>query len=376
MSTHHFLSKITMLSPSVFWRERIIHLGCNRRLVGLSIFIVWICVGKLTGQNILQDYYQGNIDSMTKDAIQLIRMPDPVFKTLPPVSPGPRALTDAGFEQVHQTQNRFFTTRDQDSIFAYHFPKSSPNTILLLHGIKSSGYSYKRCASLLQEASQAEVYALDIRGHGRSGGVDGDVDYINQYADDLADIIKTIRKEKPDRKIIVAGHSMGGGIALRYAMNTYPETADGFILLAPLIGHNSPAFPAAEASPDSIEPFIKIHFGRIIGLKMLNEIGRTELNDLPVLFFNLPENMPSRKYTYRANMSMAPEDYQAGLQAVNAPMLVLIGSADEAFNATALQKAVLENSRAEMHIIEKSTHNSIVHHPETFKWVQKWFQQW
>lgn len=37
----------------------------------------------------------------------------------------------------------------------------------------------------------------------------------------------------------------------------------------------------------------------------------------PVLFFNLPETVPLRKYSYRANMSMTPDDYVAGLKAVN-----------------------------------------------------------
>lgn len=65
-----------------------------------------------------------------------------------------------------------------------------------------------------QEATQAEVFAIDLRGHGKSDGKDGDVDYINQYADDLADIVSAIRKQKPKGKIIIAGHSMGGGVAL------------------------------------------------------------------------------------------------------------------------------------------------------------------
>lgn len=67
---------------------------------------------------------------------------------------------------------------------------------------------YNKTAGLLQEATQAEVYAIDLRGHGRSDRNSGDVDYINQYVDDLGDIIKEIRKEKPSGKIIIAGHSM------------------------------------------------------------------------------------------------------------------------------------------------------------------------
>ncbi len=95
---------------------------------------------------------------------------------------------------------------------------------------------------MLQQATQSEVYAIDLRGHGKSFDKSGDVEYINQYADDVADIIKAIRQKKPTGKIIIAGHSMGGGVALIYAMNNYKETVDDFLFLEPLIGHNSPAF--------------------------------------------------------------------------------------------------------------------------------------
>jgi len=167
---------------------------------------------------------------------------------------------------------------------------------------------------------------------------------------------------------------MGGGVALNYAMQRNKETIDGFVLLAPLLGHNSPAIQQTPPTEiDSIEPFMKIHFARIIGLKMFNETGNHLHDSLPVLFFNLPENMPSVKYTYRANMSMAPEDYKAGLKSVSLPMLVLIGSEDEAFNAEATKKAVIENSQAETQIIEGATQNGIRHNPQVYEMINKWF---
>jgi pimeloyl-ACP methyl ester carboxylesterase len=120
---------------------------------------------------------------------------------------------------------------------------------------------------------------------------------------------------------------------------------------------------------------MKIHIERIIGLKLLNEIGNHEYDSLPVLFFNLPETVPLRKYSYRANVSMAPDDYVAGLKAINKPMLVLIGSEDEAFSAEALKKAVLENSNGEVHIIDKATHNGIRHNTQSFIFIEDWFSK-
>jgi alpha-beta hydrolase superfamily lysophospholipase len=340
----------------------------------ISIVTLFLSVTNASGQNILQDYFRGNKDSLVIEATNLINMPEPMFKPFEPTSIDLDAIKDMGFEQVYKAEDYYFTTRDNKKIFAYKFPKKSDNTIILIHGVKSTGYLYNKTAGLLQEATQAEVFAIDLRGHGKSDGKDGDVDYINQYADDLADIIKTIRKQKPKGKIIIAGHSMGGGVVLNYAIQKNKETIDGFLLFAPLIGHNSPAFQQTpQIEIDSIEPFMKIHFARIIGLKMFNEIGIHSHDSLSVLFFNLPENIPSRKYTYRANMSMAPEDYLEGLKSVNVPMLVLIGSKDEAFNAEAMKKAVVENCQAEIQIIEGVTHNGIRHNQQAYEFIKKWF---
>lgn len=340
----------------------------------VSIVTLFLSVTNASGQSILQDYFKGNKDSMVIEATKLIHMPEPDFKPFQSKYVDPNVIKEMGFEQVYKAEAYYFTVRDKKKMFAYKFPKKSDNTIILIHGVKSTGYLYNKTAGLLQEATQSEVFAIDLRGHGKSDGKDGDVDYINQYADDLADIINTIRKQKPNGKIIIAGHSMGGGVTLNYAMQKNKTKIDGYLLFAPLLGHNSPAFQQTQPTEtDSIEPFMKIHIARVIGLKMFNEIGNHLHDNLPVLFFNLPENMPSRKYTYRANISMAPEDYIVGLKSLNAPILVLIGNKDEAFNAEVLKKAVIENSQAQVQIIEGVTHNGIRHNPQAHEFIKKWF---
>lgn len=339
------------------------------------LFLCFLGSTTISAQSMLEQYFGGNKDSLIKEATNLIHTPEPTFNQAnQPTEPNPEAIADMGFEQVYKSETRYFTVRDKKRIFSYRLPNRSENTIVLIHGVASSAYLYNKTTGLLQEATQAEIYAIDLRGHGQSDGNIGDVDYINQYVDDLADIIKEIRKEKPNGKIIIAGHSMGGGVALRYAMESQYEQPDGFLLFAPLIGHNSPAFQQ-EQSTENIteEPFMKIHIERIIGLTMLNEIGNHNYDSLPVLFFNLLETVPLRKYSYRANKSMTPDDYVAGLKAVNKPMLVLVGSNDEAFSTEALQKAVLENSTGKVYIIDKATHNGVRHHTESFNFIKDWF---
>ena len=338
------------------------------------VVTLFLFVTTVSGQSILQDYFKGNKDSLVIEANKLINLPEPIFKPSQPTNIDPEAIKEMGFEQIYRAEDYYFTVRDKKKIFAYKFPKKSDNTIILVHGVASSAYLYNKTAGLLQEATQAEVFAIDLRGHGKSEGKAGDVDYINQYTDDLADIIKNIRKQKPKGKIIIAGHSMGGVIVLNYAIQKNKTKIDGYLFFAPLLGHNSPAMqqtPPTETN--EVEPFMKIHFTRIIGLKMFNEIGNHSLDSLPVLFFNLPETMPLRAYSHRANLSMAPEDYKEGLKSINVPTLILIGSKDEAFNAEATKKAVSENRKANIQIIEGLTHNGIRHSPQAYQFIKKWF---
>jgi pimeloyl-ACP methyl ester carboxylesterase len=283
----------------------------------ISIITLFLSVTKASAQSIPQDYFKGNKDSLLIEATKLINMPEPTIKNLQPMNFDPEVFKNMDFEQVYKADQQYFNTRDNKKIFAYKFPKKSDYYVILNHGLKSTGYLYIKTAELLREVTQAEVFAVGLRGHGKSDGKNDDVDYINQYA---------------------------------FAIQKVSLT-----------------------EADIIDSLMKIHIARIIGLKMFNEIGNHSHDRLPVLFFNLHDNIPSRKYFYRANMSMAPEDYKEGLKSVQAPMLVLIVSRDEAFNAEAMKKAVTENSQANIQIIEGATHNSIRHTPKAYDLIKKWF---
>ncbi|NGP89925.1 alpha/beta hydrolase [Aliifodinibius halophilus] len=313
--------------------------------------------------------------SVVENALKLIHSPEPEFSAVPQTDTDPQVLADMGFEQVYQNKPYRFNVSDGKTLFAYKYPQeNSMTTILLLHGVLSGAFMMNKTAGLLREATDAEVIALDLRGHGQSEGTPGDVEMINQYALDVVDVITAIKKEKSDQRIILAGHSMGGGIALQVAMLKKPDLVDGYLMFAPLLGYKSPTIsksPATKAGRNS-QQFMRIHIKRIIGLKMLNSVGNHEYDHLPVLFFNLPDKVPIRTYSYRANESMTPEDYKVGLAAVDKPLLVLVGSNDESFVATEFEPVVTENSDGEVLIIEGATHNGIRHDERAMTTIRKW----
>lgn len=286
-----------------------------------------------------------------------------------------KEIEDLGFEQRYQSEPAQFTMRDNSILTAQHFMHNSDLSVVILHGILSSSYTNNRFAGLIREAANAEVYALDLRGHGSSEGNPGDVSYIGQYVDDVADVIKHIKKSKPAGRIIITGHSMGGGISLRYAMKEGVPDIDGYLLFAPQLGDNAPTnvYPENDARQKD-ESFMAIDLSRLIGLALLNSLNITKWNDMPVFFFNLPAEMGLNKYSFRSTASMSPNDYKAGLQSVDKPLLVIVGENDEAFNANAYQAAIDTYSKGEFHMIKGQTHNGIRHDTLAMKQVKEWIQ--
>lgn len=212
-----------------------------------------------------------------------------------------------------------------------------------------------------------------MRGHGNSDGERGNVDYVGQYEDDLADTIDAIRANHPDHELIVLGYSMDGAIALRHAAQDN-ETVDRYVLLAPNLGQDAPTANTGEApepNPD-VEPFFQIHIPRIIGIAMYEQMGIRIFNGLPTMFFNLPDPFVS-SYSYNAMMNSTPDDYVASFNAIDVPLLVIVGSNDETMQADAFPDMMAEVAPdGELHIITGNNHGSVRYSDEFIDAVQDW----
>ena len=100
-------------------------------------------------------------------------------------------------------------------------PKGSP-TLVLVHG---AGGNHLHWPAELRRLHEATVYALDLPGHGRSGGQGCDT--IGDYAQAIVEFLDTAGIEQP----IIVGHSMGGAIALTLALH-FPNRVAGLVLMA------------------------------------------------------------------------------------------------------------------------------------------------
>jgi pimeloyl-ACP methyl ester carboxylesterase len=289
-------------------------------------------------------------------ALALVYWPEPQFtRQVGQFTNKPILSTSDG--EIH-----WFRMRDGIRLQSRRFASESPMTLIFLHGVLSNSLEGLELCRHLHAETKAEVVALDLRGHGDSEGIRGDISYLSQYEDDVADVIAAIRQQKSGQ-VILAGHSMGGGIALRYAATHKSPAVDGYLLFAPHLGSNSPTMRTEPAEKPSaqVEAPIKLHLPRIIGLLMLNSCGITFLNGKKTLFFNVPAGAPINAYSYRAMASMAPDDYKSAMTADDKPLLVIVGKNDEAFQAEQFPAVVSLHPNGKTIVIEGESHDGILY---------------
>ncbi len=236
--------------------------------------------------------------------------------------------------------------------------------LVLVHGSGWHGLQFDSLASAL--AGKADVIVPDLRGHGTAPGRRGDVDYIGQLEDDLADMITAVAK--PGQPVIMGGHSSGGGLVIRFAGGAHGALLDGAVLLAPYLHHDAPTMR------EDAGGWTTLAMRRIIGLSILNTFRITAFNHLPIIQFNMPQavldgplgDTATTSYSYRLNASYAPRgDYLADVAALP-PFVLIAGSSDEAFISSQYAPtmgAVTDKGRFDM--LLGASHLGIVDDPRT-----------
>jgi len=232
-----------------------------------------------------------------------------------------------------------FSARDGTELAYRHYPARSQPTgrvAILVHGSSGSSTAVHALADALA-ARGVETYAPDMRGHGASG-TRGDVVYVGQLEDDLADLVALVRKTSPSEPLTLLGHSAGGGFVLRVASSPIQNLFARTVLLSPFLGYD-----AATSRPDA-GGWASADVPRILGLMALRKLGTDCCEALPVLAFAVPPNsekMLVATYTERLRRNFAASaDFHRDLAAVTKPMTVFAGADDELMLADKYAEAV------------------------------------
>ena len=147
-------------------------------------------------------------------------------------------------------------------------PNTDPTGVVVLcHGYAEHARRYDHVAKRFGEAGLI-TYALDLRGHGRSGGKRVYLKDISGYTDDFHHLVGLATAAHPELKRVVLGHSMGGGVVFAYGVEhpddyalmvlsgpaVYAQDAVSSVMIsfAKVVGSILPGLPVEELPTDAV----------------------------------------------------------------------------------------------------------------------------
>lgn len=135
------------------------------------------------------------------------------------------------------------TSEDGIKLWGQDWPTEGAvkGTVCLVHGLGEHCSRYEHVAAALNTAGYAMV-GIDQRGHGHSGGPRGHARSYNTLLDDVVLLLAEAKRRYPQAPLFLYGHSMGGNIALNYALRRSPVLA-GAIITSPWLRLANPPTP-------------------------------------------------------------------------------------------------------------------------------------
>jgi non-heme chloroperoxidase len=247
--------------------------------------------------------------------------------------PPPRmASVEHVFDQVDfgdLPAKQHFTARDGELLAFRAYPGDPTNINVLVHGSSGTSAGMHAVAQAIH-AKGPTVYALAMRGHdgiGRSG----DIDYIGQLDDDLADFMATLGPRASGEVCTLLGFSSGGGFVLRFAGGVNAKQFDRYVLVSPQLPHDAPT------SRPNAGGWVSIALPRFVCLLALSRLGINAFGGLRVLALAVP---PERRdvqtpfYSFRMQRNFGPsDDYLGDLKRAPGPVSLFVGGDDEIFVA-------------------------------------------
>ncbi len=231
--------------------------------------------------------------------------------------------------------------------------------VVIVHGLKDHSDHYGDLARALA-ADGFAVYAMDLRGHGRSAGDRVWVDSFDDYLDDLDAFVKRVREREPGKPVFLFGHSMGGAIVTLWTLTRQPDLA-GVILSGPALqpGAGVNGFLIAVTKLlGSLAPHL-----RVLDLKDA-DFSRDPAVVAAMKSDPLILHKPGPART-AAELLRAFERIHAREAELNVPLLDLHGSADKLTNPAGSRELVAKAASKDKTLkIYDGLYHDLLHEPE------------
>ncbi len=228
--------------------------------------------------------------------------------------------------------------------------------LLVIHGAGGSRLSWPRSIRLIDGW---RVLTVDLPGHGRSGGTGRSS--AAEYAADLFALLEALQLER----VIAAGHSLGGAIALQMALDM-PETAAGLILIATgaKLSVRADFLDALQSDP--------INAAAVLNEMMFGGQTAPELKDANLALLRVAAQ------TLHSDFWAAHTfDVRDRLSAISAPTLIMVGSEDVMTPPTYSHYLQARLPNAVLHQFAGAGHNVHLEQPDAVgaalrEWLARW----
>ena len=199
---------------------------------------------------------------------------------------------------------------------------SKGHKIVFIHAAGSNGHTWQNQLSHLGQSHSP--LAIDLPGHGRSSGVEG-LSSVHDYADFVAAFMDAMKI----KSAVIAGHSMGGAIAMDFA-SRHAGRVEGLILCATAAKFN--------VSKEMVESHRAVMMGRAPQSFTTDAYSpKTVKENFDSVRWGWMEQIktdPRVRYTDLVACEKA--DLRGELEKIKAPTLILVGADD---NVTTLADA-------------------------------------
>jgi alpha-beta hydrolase superfamily lysophospholipase len=202
-------------------------------------------------------------------------------------------------------------------------PDGKPRAALVIvHGFNSHSGYYGWVAEQLVETGLA-VYALDLRGRGKSDGERFYVETFSDYVADVEALMALVKSREPGLRVFLLGHSAGGVVSCIYTLEHQAELA-GLVCESFAFQVPAPDFAlAALKGLSHLAPHAHV-------LKLPNEAFSRdpkvveEMNTDPLIAHEVQPTLTV------AEMARADERLKNDFPRITLPLLILHGTADKA----------------------------------------------
>lgn len=228
---------------------------------------------------------------------------------------------------------------------------SGPRVMLLIHGFGAGTFSWRELIPHFER--DFRIVAVDLKGYGYS---ERDAD-AGLSASDQVTMLKALLDRLGIERVVVAGHSMGGGIAQRFAA-AHPEMVEAIILAASVTGDEGVGRPRPPA-------WLVRPFAPLIGALTASRLLRLCYYDKSYL---TPEVRAGYMGPFRVRGSLdgmlammrdTAADPPIDSARITAPVLLLYGAHDRVVPLKSGQRIRERVPHARLVVVDRAAHNFI-----------------